>query len=106
MGIFKKKRQIQPMEQPVMPVFPDIPENDIDAVVTGVREVIERRVNALGVSEPIIYESEVAGERHIVVELAGIKDISSKVLGSTNKTGNVYTTLEALKNLRRKNDSA
>ncbi|MBS3174505.1 hypothetical protein J4440_01360 [Candidatus Woesearchaeota archaeon] len=31
MGIFKKKRQIQPMEQPVMPVFPDIPENDMNS---------------------------------------------------------------------------
>jgi len=34
-----------------------------------------------------------------VVELAGITDISSKVLGSRNKASNVYATLEALRSL-------
>lgn len=32
-----------------------------------------------------------------VVNLAGIKNISSKVLGTTNQASNVYATLEALK---------
>ncbi len=41
------------------------------------------------------------GPVRIVAELAGIKDISSKILGSTNKTGNAYATLLALKKLRR-----
>lgn len=45
------------------------------------------------------------GPVRAVVELAGIKDISSKVLGSTNKAGNAYTTLDALKSLRRPNDN-
>lgn len=35
-----------------------------------------------------------------VVELAGITDISSKVLGSRNKASNVYAALEALRSLR------
>lgn len=35
-----------------------------------------------------------------VVEAVGIKDIVSKILGSSNKANNVYTTLEALKKLR------
>lgn len=35
-----------------------------------------------------------------VVSLAGIKDISSKVLGTGNKASNVYATLEALKKLK------
>ena len=34
-----------------------------------------------------------------VVSLAGIKNISSKVLGTNNKASNVYATMEALKRL-------
>ncbi len=37
-----------------------------------------------------------------VVELAGIFDISSKVLGTRNKASNVYATLAALKKLAKK----
>lgn len=35
-----------------------------------------------------------------VIEAVGIQDISSKILGSRNKTNNVYATLKALKNLK------
>ncbi len=35
-----------------------------------------------------------------VIELAGIKDIVSKMQGSSNKTNNVQATISALKNLR------
>lgn len=35
-----------------------------------------------------------------VVDLAGIKDISSKVLGTKNKASNVYATFKALKQLK------
>lgn len=34
-----------------------------------------------------------------VVEAAGIRNISSKILGSDNKAGNIYATFEALKQL-------
>jgi small subunit ribosomal protein S5 len=34
-----------------------------------------------------------------VVSLAGIKNISSKVLGTKNQASNVYATIEALKRL-------
>lgn len=37
-----------------------------------------------------------------VAELAGIKDLLSKVLGSTNQINTAYATIEALKNLRSK----
>ena len=39
------------------------------------------------------------GAVRAVVEAAGIRDISSKVLGTKNQASNVYATLEALKNL-------
>jgi len=62
--------------------YNDVRINDI---IEGVRTTIERRVNGLGVSEPQIYLSNVAGEEHIIVELAGIKDIeeAKKVVGKT-----------------------
>lgn len=40
------------------------------------------------------------GAVRAVVNLAGITDISSKVLGTGNKASNVYATLEALRQLR------
>lgn len=40
------------------------------------------------------------GAVRAVVEAAGIRDISSKVLGTNNKANNVYATLEALRRLR------
>jgi small subunit ribosomal protein S5 len=40
------------------------------------------------------------GTVRAVVELAGVKDISVKVLGTNNKLSNVYATMEALKRLK------
>lgn len=40
------------------------------------------------------------GAVRVVVEAAGIHDISSKVLGTNNQANNVYATLEALRRLR------
>lgn len=40
------------------------------------------------------------GAVRAVVEAAGIRDIVSKALGTTNQASNVYATLEALKKLR------
>lgn len=60
----------------------DVKINDI---INGVESTIERRVNNLGVAEPQIYTSNIAGEDHIIVELAGIKDIeeAKKIVGKT-----------------------
>ncbi|MCJ7793255.1 MAG: 30S ribosomal protein S5 [Candidatus Marinimicrobia bacterium] len=47
------------------------------------------------------------GSVRVVVEAAGNKDIVSKILGSNNRTNNVYATLTALKKLKggKKNES-
>jgi len=43
--------------------------------LTGLQDVIERRVNAFGVAEPLIETSKSGEEQRLIVELAGVKDI-------------------------------
>jgi SecD/SecF fusion protein len=52
-----------------------VDEVDQSQIIDGVKEVILRRVDSLGVSEPNIYTSNIADEHHVIVELAGISDI-------------------------------
>lgn len=47
-----------------------VPEADREGITEGVLQVIEKRVNNLGVAEPNIYQSDIAGEKHIIVEIA------------------------------------
>lgn len=48
----------------------------VDESMQAVQDVIERRVNAFGVAEPVIYTTKSGSERRLVVELAGVKDIN------------------------------
>lgn len=54
------------------------PEN-YDSSMEGVRDVIERRVNALGVSEPIVQTVIVGDNRRLIVELAGVQDVNQAI---------------------------
>ncbi|MFH0891480.1 MAG: protein translocase subunit SecD [Candidatus Falkowbacteria bacterium] len=57
----------------------DVPEVDRTSALDGVRDVIERRVNVFGVSEPLV-QTSVSGDKYrIIVELAGIKDIAEAI---------------------------
>ena len=49
--------------------------SDQASVIDGITNIINKRVNNLGVSEPNIYTSKVADEQHIIVELAGVNDL-------------------------------
>jgi len=53
--------------------------------VEGVRDVIERRVNAFGVSEPIVQTTKVGSDYRIIVELPGVTDVNKaiKMIGET-----------------------
>ncbi|MEX2055098.1 MAG: protein translocase subunit SecD, partial [Candidatus Andersenbacteria bacterium] len=51
-----------------------IGEAEVSDALAGVRDVIERRVNAFGVSEPIVQTNQVGKEQRIIVELAGVHD--------------------------------
>ena len=51
-------------------------QEDKDQAMQGVRDVVERRVNLFGVSEPVV---QVSGEDRLIVELAGIKDVNQAI---------------------------
>jgi protein-export membrane protein SecD len=58
---------------------------DKDSVASGLRDVIERRVNLFGVSEPRVETIQVGEDYRLAVELAGVKDIEQaiKMIGET-----------------------
>lgn len=63
-----------------------ISELDRNDALESVRDIIERRVNAFGVSEPMVQANKTAsGEYRIIAELAGIKDVEEaiKMIGET-----------------------
>ncbi len=59
--------------------------SDRDSVADGLRDVIEKRVNLFGVSEPQVFVSKMGGGHRLIVELAGIKDVGDaiKLIGET-----------------------
>jgi preprotein translocase subunit SecD len=58
------------------------PDQNPEDVLKGVIQVLERRVNAYGVSEPVIQSQ---GSDRVIVELPGVKDIeeAKKLIGQT-----------------------
>ncbi len=58
---------------------------DRDSVVSGLRDVIEKRVNLFGISEPQVYTAESGEASRLIVELAGISDVGEaiKEIGET-----------------------
>ncbi len=56
-----------------------IPDNERRDALEGVRDVVERRVNAFGVSEPLVQTSIANGNYRIIAELAGIKDVNEAI---------------------------
>lgn len=63
----------------------DIPSSQKDAALESVKEVIERRINLFGVSEPMIQRATVNGDYRIIVELPGVTDINEaiRLIGTT-----------------------
>lgn len=52
----------------------NVQPEDYETSMDGLKEVIERRVNALGVSEPVVQTVRSGGNYKLVVELAGVTD--------------------------------
>ena len=53
----------------------DIAPENRDEIMEGVKEVIERRINALGITEPVVQLQEQEGKYNIAIQLPGIADI-------------------------------
>jgi preprotein translocase subunit SecD len=57
----------------------DIPAEKRETAIKGVKDVIERRVNLFGVSEPNVQTSSYGGKERVIVELPGVKDTAQAV---------------------------
>jgi protein-export membrane protein SecD len=62
-----------------------VEESEQGDAMDGVRDVIERRVNTIGVSEPLVQTAKAGNEWRVTVELAGIRDVNEavKLIGET-----------------------
>lgn len=101
----------------------DISVNDRPDALSSAKEVVERRVNLYGLTEPIVQSSKVGNSYRILVELPGVSDVSEATdligktaelrfyeeatnaaeLASSSAYANVWTTPTTLtgKNLRK-----
>jgi len=57
----------------------NIPEDKRAEAMEGVRDVIERRVNAFGVAEPVIQVNKSGESWRLIIELAGISDVNEAI---------------------------
>ena len=75
-----------------------VPLTDKQSSVDGVKDVIEKRINIFGVSEPLIQTSKVGDNYRVIIELPGITDAAKaiKMIGETPllefKTQNLNAT--------------
>jgi protein-export membrane protein SecD len=53
--------------------------NERASAMDGVRDVIERRVNAMGVSEPLVQTTQSGNQWRLTIELAGVRDIKQAI---------------------------
>lgn len=65
----------------------DIPGEDRETALSAARNVIERRVNFYGLTEPVVQEARSGDTFRILVELPGVKDVDQAValIGQTAK---------------------
>jgi protein-export membrane protein SecD len=57
----------------------NVSSTDQSSVISGLRDVIEKRVNLFGVSEPDIYTSQSGNQAQLFVDLAGISNVSDAI---------------------------
>ena len=56
-----------------------IAEEEKDNSMQGLRDVIERRINIFGVTEPLVQINKAGDSRRLIVELAGITDVNQAI---------------------------
>ncbi len=57
----------------------NIPVTERQEAMNGVRDVIERRVNSLGVSEPLVQTTQAGESWRVSIELAGVSNIQEAI---------------------------
>jgi len=57
----------------------NIEDNEKSVSVEGVRDVIERRVNGMGVAEPQVQTTKVGDSYRLIVELPGVEDVKEAI---------------------------
>lgn len=56
-----------------------IESGDRDRALEATKNVIDRRVNLYGVTEPVVQTAKVAGDYRVIIELPGVKDIEQAI---------------------------
>ncbi|MBI1984783.1 MAG: protein translocase subunit SecD [Candidatus Wildermuthbacteria bacterium] len=62
-----------------------IAPEDVDSAMSGLRDVIEKRVNLFGVKEPVVQIESSKNAKRLIIELAGVRDSNEaiKLIGQT-----------------------
>ncbi len=62
-----------------------VPAGEVRESMAGLRDVIERRVNLFGVTEPVVQVESGAEDERLIIELAGVRDINEaiRLIGET-----------------------
>jgi preprotein translocase subunit SecD len=65
----------------------DVPGDQQENAIESAKEVIERRINFFGVSEPVVQTAKVNDEHRIIVEIPGVTDVNeaARLVGRTAK---------------------
>ncbi len=65
----------------------NVPSSQRNQALESVREVIDRRINFFGVSEPVVQTAQSGESFRVIIELPGVKDINQalETLGQTAK---------------------
>ncbi|MBI2328014.1 protein translocase subunit SecD [Candidatus Curtissbacteria bacterium] len=72
-----------------------IEDRDRDNALESAKNIIENRINLLGVSEPVVQTAKAGDQHRIIVEIAGIADIEAAV-STVKKTAHLeFRTLKA-----------
>lgn len=64
-----------------------IPQDQLASALESAKNIIERRINFFGVSEPVVQTSLVNNEYRVIVEMPGVTDVDEaiKLVGTTAK---------------------
>ncbi|MCR4324507.1 MAG: protein translocase subunit SecD [Candidatus Curtissbacteria bacterium] len=57
----------------------NVPQEDRDNALESAKDIVENRINALGVAEPVVQASKSNDKYRLIVEIAGISDIDQAI---------------------------